>query len=66
MGSSDGFIPHYECTVMSGDCFYFSKCLSACKATNRPSHEARIQELERMIAKLRNQPRTPDTGDGHE
>jgi len=66
------FIPHPHCTSASGDCFYQGKCLRACTAQQKKSHDQRIKSLEQRIVRLEralyakppatSAPTTKDTG----
>lgn len=49
---SKNFVPHQHCTVASGDCFTFGRCLRKCGSQRNDDHEARISELERRLRQL--------------
>ena len=54
MPKVDGqFVPHSHCTVGSGDCFVFGRCLGNCTARQKKDHEQRIKALENHIVSLR-------------
>lgn len=51
-GADVGFIPHYDCTVSSGDCFRFSMCLRDCRKGSRKRLVDRIDALEERMDKI--------------
>ena len=54
MPKVDGqFVPHDHCTVGSGDCFVYGRCLGNCAARQKKDHEQRIKALEDDIVSLK-------------
>lgn len=61
------FIPHPHCTSASGDCFYQGRCLRACSAQQKQTHEQRIKSLEHRVVQLERalyQRAKPEHGEG--
>lgn len=46
------YAPRRHCTVLSGDCWYFSKCLGNCGKTSIDDIETKINRLETQIKEL--------------
>lgn len=45
--SKETFVPHYSCTVASGDCFVAAQCLRKCQ-TRLPAYEANAKLTEAL------------------
>lgn len=53
MPKHDGvFVPHRHCTETSGACFTEGRCLFACTALQKKSHEHQIRDLSRRLLQV--------------